>query len=184
MKRRILCLLTFMSVLCTMSAQLSANRGQRNNSTVNEPDVFTVAYATSDDGFMNVRTAPSNSGAIIEKLWMQSHGLGNGVLLEKGNKWSKVSVGTVTGWVYNKYLGIQTWYDGTGSTILVAALDVTPIYGENYRGEGDLPIFTTVKKNTILADQFDEIEGYYILKTGHDYLFIKKSDAVVRNKNN
>jgi len=182
MKRSIVCLLTLVSALCTVNGQQPAVNGQRSGNA-NKPEVFTVAYATSDDGFLNVRSAPSNSGAIIEKLWMRSHDLGNGVLVERGSKWSKVSVGTVTGWVYNKYLGTQTWFDGTGTTILVAALNVTPIYGENFSGEGDRPIFTTVKKNTVIADRFDEIEGYYILKTGHDYLFIKKSDAEVRRKN-
>ena len=46
-------------------------------------------------------------------------------------------------------------------------------------GEGDYPLFTTVKKGTIIADQYDEIDGYYVLKTGHDYLFIKKADVEI-----
>ena len=143
------------------------------------PDVFTVVYATSDDGFLNVRAQPSTSGAILGKLWAQMHGLGSGVLRETGERWSKVSVGDVTGWVYNSYLGTQTWYDGTGRTKLVAKHEQTPIFGENYADEGDYPLFTTVKKGTLLADQYDEIEGYYVLKTGHDYLFIRKGDVEV-----
>ena len=68
------------------------------------PDVFTVVFATSEDGFLNIRTQPSTSGDILGRLWMQSHGLGCGVLREKGQRWSKVSVGDVTGWVYNNYM--------------------------------------------------------------------------------
>ena len=151
--------------------------------TTNIQEVLTVVYATSDDGFLNVRAQPSSNGAIIGKLWMQSHGLGSGVLRQKGEQWSKVSVGDVTGWVYTKYMGTQSWYNGSGRNILVAKLDNTPIYGENYADEGPYPFFTTVKKGTILADEYDEIEGYYVLKTGHDYLFIKKNDAEIKPNN-
>lgn len=144
-----------------------------------QPEVFTVVYATSDDGFLNVRSQPSTSGAILGQLWTLSHGLGHGVLREKGERWSKVSVGDVTGWVYNGYLGTQSWYDGSGRTKLVAKREQTPIFGEDYVGDGDYPLFTTVKKGTLIADQYDEYEGYYVLKTAHDYLFIRKNDVEV-----
>ena len=143
------------------------------------PDVFTVVYAISDDGFLNVRSQPSTNGAILGQLWTQSHGLGHGVLRERGERWSKVSVGDITGWVYNGYLGTQSWYDGSGRTRLIAKREQTPIFGEDYVGDGDYPIFTTVKKGTLIADQYDEYEDYYILKTGHDYLFIRKGDVEV-----
>ena len=98
-------------------------------------NVFTVVYATSDDGFVNIRQTPSNKGKILGKLWMFSHGLGNGVYRgEKGN-WTKVSVGKVTGWCYSKYVGSQNWYDGTGATMLVANSPRTVIYGENFADE-------------------------------------------------
>jgi len=38
-------------------------------STLCAQQVFTVCYATSDDGFLNVRTLPSMKGKVIEKLW-------------------------------------------------------------------------------------------------------------------
>ena len=144
-----------------------------------EPEVFTVVYATSDDGFLNVRAQPSTKGKILTKLYQMFHGLGNGVLREKGDSWSKVTVWGVTGWVYTKYLGYQTWYTGNGKPALVANIDNMPIYGEDYADEGEgYPLFTTVKKGTVIADDYDEIEeGYYVLKTGHDYLFIKKTDV-------
>ncbi len=143
------------------------------------PEVFTVVYATSDDGFLNIRSKPSNSGTILGELPALFHGIGHGVLIERGERWSKVTMADVTGWVYNGYLGTQTWYDGTGRTKLIAKREQTPIYGENYRDEGDYPLFAKVKKGTLIADQYDEIDGYYVLKTAHDYLFIKKGDVNV-----
>jgi hypothetical protein len=39
-----------------------------------------------------------------------------------------------------------------------------------------------VREGTIIADEYDadEVEGYYVLKTGHDYLFVKKEDVIVK----
>ena len=155
-------------------------KGSKAKGVQKEPEVLTVVYATSDDGYLNVRSQPSTKGDILTKLWMQSHGMGNGVLREKGEKWSKVSVGDVTGWVYTKYMGSQTWYDGKGAQKLIAARDNTPVYGENYADADDYPLFTTVKKGTILGDHFEEYKGYYLLKTAHDNLYIKKEDVIIK----
>lgn len=145
------------------------------------PEVFTVVFATSDDGFLNIRQQPSTKAAILGKLYGPMHGLGSGVLLEEGTNWSLIQMGDVKGWVYNPYLGRQTWFDGTGKKILVAGCEQMPIFGENYVDEDEgYPLFTTVKKGTVIADQYDEIEGYYVLKTGHDYLFIRKGDVTVK----
>lgn len=145
----------------------------------NDDNIFTVVYAISDDGFVNVREAPSAKAAILDTLWMAFHGLGNGVLVEEQEGWSKVSVGEHVGWVNNRYIDYQRWYDGEGDSILVAAKDPTPLYGENYVDDGDYPLFTTVKKGTILADHFIIHNGYYNLLTGHDYIFIKLEDAQI-----
>ena len=146
---------------------------------LSEDNIFTVVYAISDDGFVNVRETPSAKAAILDTLWMMFHGLGNGVLIEDQVGWSKVQVGEHVGWVNNRYIDYQRWYDGEGDSILVAAKDPTPLYGENYADEGDYPLFTTVKKGTILADDFIIHEGYYNLLTGHDYIFIKLEDAQI-----
>ena len=146
---------------------------------LSDDNIFTVVYAISDDGFVNVRETPSAKAAILDTLWMMFHGLGNGVLIEDQVGWSKVQVGEHVGWVNNRYIDYQRWYDGEGDSILVAAKDPTPLYGENYAGEGDYPLFTTVKKGTILADDFIIHEGYYNLLTGHDYIFIKLEDAQI-----
>ena len=167
MKKRLVFLAVLVFTLSTASAQ--------------PPKVFTVVYATSADGFLNVRSKPSMKGKVLTKLYEAFHGLGNGVLLDKGNNWSKVSVYDVTGWVFTKYLGYQTWYTGKGKRKLVANIDNMPIYGENYADdEKGLPLFTTVEKGTVIADDFDEDENYYMLKTAHDFLFIRKSDAILK----
>ena len=167
MKRILVCLAFIVLTLSSASAQ--------------QPEVFTVCHATSADGFLNVRSKPSRKGTVLTKLYGVFHGLGNGVLRTKGDKWSKVSVYGVTGWVYTKYLGYQTWYTRKGKRKLVANIDNMPIYGENYADEEQgLPLFTTVKKGTVLADDFDEDENYYMLKTAHDFLFIKKTDAILK----
>lgn len=149
---------------------------------LSDDNIFTVVYAISDDGFVNVRETPSAKAAILDTLWMMFHGLGNGVLIENQVGWSKVQVGEHVGWVNNRYIDYQRWYDGEGDSILVAAKDPTPLYGENYADEGDYPLFNTVKKGTILADQFIIHNGYYNLLTGHDYIFIKLDDAVIVEK--
>ena len=151
---------------------------------LSDDNIFTVVYATSDDGFVNVRESPSAKAAILDTLWMMFHGLGNGVLVEDQVGWSKVQVGEHVGWVNNRYIDYQRWYDGEGDSILVAGKDPTPLYGENYADEGDYPLFTTVKKGTILADDFIIHEGYYNLLTGHDYIFIKLEDAQIVVKGN
>ena len=148
--------------------------------TVWSQDVLTVVYATSDDGFLNVRERPSTKSKILTKLWMLNHGLGRGVLRGQSGNWSKVSVGDTYGWAYTKYIGYQNWFENKGAPKLVAASEPTIIYTENYADADEgLPVFTKVSKGTILADQFEEDEEYYMLTTAHDYLFIKKKDAVI-----
>ena len=143
--------------------------------------VFTVVFAVSDDGYLNVRSEPSMNGKVLTKLWMEDHGLGRGVLLEKGKQWSKVSVDGIVGYVYTKYLGQTTWMVGSGPKI-VASKDAVIYCEDNY--EGALKPFYTVSKGTIIADIFFEHSfngvDYYELRTGHDYLFIKKTDAILK----
>ncbi len=141
--------------------------------------VFTVVYATSDDGFVNVRRQPSMKSPVVTKLYVFNHGLGNGVLRGRSGNWCKVSVYNTTGWAYAKYVGEQNWYEGKGKPRLVAAKAQTPIYQENYEDGASNILFATVDKGTVIADQFQEDETYYILMTAHDNLFIKKTDARV-----
>ena len=67
------------------------------------PSELIVVYATSDDGFLNVREAPSSKARILGTLPLCFHGLGRGILLESGERWSKVKIeNDIVGWVYNK----------------------------------------------------------------------------------
>jgi len=141
--------------------------------------VFTVVYATSDDGFVNVRKRPSAKAPVIEKLWMFSHGLGSGVLRGQSGNWTKVSVGKVTGWAYTKYVGSQDWYNGSGARKIVAARDNTTVYRETMEDGAPDIFFCTLPKGTIIADEFQEDDENYILVTAHDNLFIRKTDARV-----
>lgn len=143
-------------------------------------EVLTVVYATSDDGFVNIRQQPSSKSRILTQLWMFSHGLGQGVDRgQKSGNWSKVSVGNITGWAYTKYLGYQNWYKGDGSPRLVATKEPTILYTDNYEDGSQYNFFSKVSKGTILGDTFNEEGDYYILKTAHDNLYIKKSDAKI-----
>lgn len=148
--------------------------------TADSQNVFTVVYATSDDGFLNVRSEPSNNGAILTRLEGMFGGHGDGILLEKGESWSKVSVNGIIGWCYNKYLGYQTWYTGTGAHTLVSLYDNTPIYGDDPSGEGHLPVFARVGKGVIIADDYAEFDGYYVLVTADYPLQVSKNDVSVR----
>ena len=141
------------------------------------PRILTNAFAISpEDGFVSIRKEPSSKAKELCRLYEQSRGLGDGILLERGEKWSKVEVGDVIGYAYNKYLGTQTWYTGKGETVLVAAKDKTPIYVDY---DDPYPVFTYVEKGTIIADDYDFNDKYYVLGTAHDYLMIKKSDVNV-----
>lgn len=140
--------------------------------------VFTVAYAVSDDGYLNIRSLPSMNGRVLGKLWMQDHGLGRGILLERGATWSKVCVDDVEGWVFNKYLGTQNWVGGHGPKLIAKQHSTAIWVGNNV--DGGLNVFCSVDKGTIIADTFFDQGDYYELRTGHDYLFVKKTDVIVK----
>lgn len=144
------------------------------------PKLFTVVYATSSDGFLNLRQGPSTSSKILGRLNSKSHDLGNGVLLEQGDQWSKISINGTVGYVYTKYMGKQTWFDGKGATVLVARDNIN-VYAEDFSDSGRMPVFTTLKAGTIIADHYSDEGEYYRLATGHDCLFVKKTDVKENN---
>ena len=143
-------------------------------------NIFTVVYANSYDGFLNVRSKPSDSGTILTQLYDMSYGYGSGVLVENGDSWSKVSVNGVTGWCYNKYLGRQTWYTGRGAHTIIAKNPGTPVYGDDLSGEGRYPVFARVAKGVIIADNYEEEGNYYVLVTANAALRVSKSDVYLR----
>lgn len=140
--------------------------------------VFTVV--SSSDDFINVYSKPSSRGRVVAEIGMGIHGLGDGVLLQKGRTWSLVSVYNVKGWARTKNLVEQTWYSGKESTRLVAAKDGTLIYRENLGDDEEMPVFATLSKGTIIADSHYEDSGDdYALITAHDYLFVRKKDVII-----
>ena len=121
-----------------------------------------------------------NKHLFIYNVEGKSHDLGNGVLLEQGDQWSKVSINGTVGYVYTKYMGKQTWFDGKGKTILVARDNIN-VYAEDFSDSGRMPVFSTLKAGTIIADRYSDEGEYYRLVTGHDCLFVKKTDVQVNN---
>ena len=88
-----------------------------------------------------------------------------------------MAVDEIEGWVYTKYLGQMTWM-GSGGPKLIAKQAPTAIWvGNNV--DGGLNVFCSVDKGTIIADTYFDHGDYYELRTGHDYLFVKKSDVIV-----
>lgn len=160
----------------------SGESAKDDNVSLKKRDVFTLVYTTSDDGFLNIRSKPSMDGAILGEINGIMYGLGDGILIKKGPKWSKVRKGSVEGWVSNKFLGRQTWYSGSGRSVIVAKQPKTTIYIENYSDGSSYSPFEKVPAGTIIADEYNENGGYYVLESAHDYLFVKKSDVVVMNQ--
>ncbi len=160
---------------------LISHNEESTTETIKNQNIFTVVYAISDDGFLNIREQPSSRAKVIGELHVGFDGLGEGVLIEKGDSWSKVSTKGIVGWVYSKYLGFQTWYKGTGDSILIANLSQTPIFEdadvdeENYK-------FTFVKKGTIIADSFQDSGEYYYLLTAGTCLYVRKADVKIVTK--
>lgn len=145
-------------------------------------NVFTVVYATSDDGFVNIREQPSSNARVVGEILSPMEGLGNGVSCwetAKNGEWTKVSTRQCTGWAYSKYLGYMDWYEEKGESVLISAVDNMPIYLETYEDDTPMPIFAKLPKGTIVADDYYEGEEYYELRTVHDFLFVKKGDVEV-----
>ena len=73
-------------------------------------DTLTFVYAISDDGFVNVRSAPNSKAPIIDKIGMFNSVLGNGILLnEKKGNWVKIATWDgKKGWANSKYLNTFT----------------------------------------------------------------------------
>lgn len=159
-------LLTIFAVLAAVSFSASAQ------------NVFTLVYATSDDGFVNVRETPSTKARVVEKVYEFSHGVGNAMVLGYSGNWTKVSCNGKVGYAYSKYLEEQTWYSASDSKRIVATTN-SRIYGEDYSGEMGKPVAYVVKPGTIIASQYEEDGQYYVLTSAHDNLYVRKQDVKV-----
>lgn len=56
---------------------------------VNAQRVFTLVYAISDDGFVNIRATPSASGKVVGQVYGMLHGLGNAEKIGQVDGWTK-----------------------------------------------------------------------------------------------
>ena len=78
---------------------------------------------------------------------------------------------------------LQSWFDGDGDSIIIAAKPKTYIYLESYDEEDGYDIVNSeeyVAMGTIFTDQIEEAEeDYYVLITGHDYLYVHKDDVEI-----
>lgn len=158
-------------------------QGGYDKSAILNGSVFTMVYTTSDDKYLNIRSKPSMEGVVLGKVNEPYRGLGDGVLIKSGSKWSKVRKGDVQGWVSNKYLGYVKWYYGRGSSVLVANMPQTTIYLEsNADDETSYIPYEKVSRGTIIADEYYENGQYYVLETAHDNLSVKKSDVIVMSR--
>lgn len=146
------------------------------SSLVNAQRVFTLVYAISDDGYVNIRATLSASGKVVGQVYGMLHGLGNAEKIGQVDGWTKVKKGNVVGYARSKYLECQTWcYSGSQR---IVAKKSTPIYGEDFSGEsatGVGGILYTVPSGTIIADTYKIYGNYYMLTSGHDNLYIPKS---------
>lgn len=159
-----------LSILC-LAVSLTA---------VAQSNVFTLVYATSDDGFVNVRASASTRARVVDKVYQMMHGVSTSMLISDGDTWAKVQgeKGKV-GYSVKRYLGYITWYTGEGKARLVANKAKTTIYRESNK-DGSYEPFLKVNAGTIIADDFTGPDnGYYCLHTAHDNLFIKASDLLI-----
>jgi hypothetical protein len=134
--------------------------------------------AAGSHGFVYVREVPVPKTKAVGKLYTCLHGYCEGVLIEQQGPWCKIALGRYVGYVETDKVEFQSWYDGTGEQVIVAALPFTPIYGESYDGEDVIDDY--IGKGTVIADCFEDIGGdYFMLITAHDYLYVRKSDVML-----
>jgi hypothetical protein len=78
---------------------------------------------------------------------------------------------------------LQSWFDGDGDSIIIAAKPKTYIYLESYDEEDGYGIVNSgeyVAMGTIITDRIEEAgEDYYVLMTAHDYLYVHKNDVEI-----
>lgn len=147
------------------------------------PKAFTLVYATSSDGFLNVREEPSMKAKIIDRLNAKKNGLGHAELLKTMGEWSRIFINGQVGYVYNKYMGKQTWYTGKGSDMMIAYSMQTPIYCDDFDDEGNRLVRYVLNGGVIIADQFSYPGGdYYVLSTPEEFLYVKRDDILIKSK--
>ena len=108
------------------------------------------------------------------------HGLCPATLVKNLGDWYLIEG---EGYVRATEAVLQSWFDGDGDSIIIAAKPKTYIYLESYDEEDGYDIVNSgeyVAMGTIFTDQIEEAgEDYYVLIGGHDYLYVHKDDVEV-----
>ena len=149
-----------------------------------ELPTYTRVYAVynGEDAFdysINVYQEPDTTSAVVQQLGAAFSGLAPAILLERAYTWSKIQMGDVVGYVECNKIDFQTWYYAEGIRVVLTAKDQTPIYADDPSGESEMIVVDYVAKNTIMTDDLILRDGYYVLETAHDNLYLKKSDVQV-----
>lgn len=147
------------------------------------PKCFTLVYATSSDGYLNVREEPSMKAKVIDRLNAKQGGLGEAELLKTMGEWSRIFIHGKVGYVYTKYMGKQTWYNGKGDDLMIAHSMQTPIYADEFDENGNRPIRFILNGGVVIGDKFSYPGGdYFVLTTPENYLFVKRDDVLIKSK--
>lgn len=171
----------FFTLVIVLAAVAASAQTVAKNSAGKAVKVFTMLYAESDDGFVNVRSVPN--GKVIAQINSVMYGLGDAMLLENGN-WCKVkTTNGKIGYANSRFLGSMTWYKGNGKRVLVAKANC-PLYREDFGKEPagarrGKPMFR-LTEGTIIADEYeyDKRSDCYVLVSAHDGIFIPRKYCV------
>jgi hypothetical protein len=120
----------------------------------------------------------------IGSLFYCYHGLCPATLIKNLGDWYLIEDGGTIGYVRASEAVLQSWYECDGEYILIAAKPKTYIYVDSYDPDEDESGIAIsgeyVAMGTILTDMVEKwSEDYYVLITGHDYLYVHKNDVEI-----
>ena len=155
--------------------------GLAQHNDINLP-IYTRVGAADEQGAA-IYEHPYQNARIIGSIYECYHGLCNAVLIKNLGDWYLINYGGTIGYVQASQTGLQSWYDGDGELIIIAAKPKTYIYEDYYDEDDDDGIVITgeyVGVGTILTDRVEEFsDNYYVLITAHDYLYVHKDDVEI-----
>jgi hypothetical protein len=126
---------------------------------------------------------PYQNAKTIGLLSYCIYGLCGATLIKNLGDRYLVDDGGTIGYVRATEAVLQSWFDGDGDSIIIAAKPKTYIYVESYDeedGDGIVISGEYVAMGTIITDRIEEAgEDYYVLMTAHDYLYVHKNDVEI-----
>ena len=176
MKKLLSIILLLFSAICG-SAQ--------NHNDTNQPIYALVGAADFSDSPGEetlIYEHPDLNAKTIGILSYCYHGLCGATLIKNLGDWYLIDDGVI-GYVQASESVLQSWYDGNGDSIMIAAKPKTYIHMDYYGEDDDDGIVITgeyVAKGTILTDRIERWgEDFYVLLTAHDYLYLHKDDVEI-----